>query len=106
MWWRSGDEADRYSGKDGRQKRRKQNRLLAGHPINLLEIFEMSETSPAIFPIDQAKYDAHRTNSVVDCPKSITVLCFAPISSEMNSTSPGGKIGFSSSFSGDGRETA
>jgi len=62
------------------------------HRINLLEILEIKETGAAIFAINQVKYDVHRTNSVVDYATRIAVLCFTPISSGMNSISPGQKL--------------
>jgi hypothetical protein len=72
----SRDEPDRYAGKDGGYKRREQNRIWPVHLINLLKVFEIQEAGPAVFAVDQAKNDLHRTNSVVDYAIILAALCF------------------------------
>ena len=72
----SRDEPDRYAGKDGGYKRREQNRIWPVHLINLLKVFEIQEAGPAVFAVDQAKNDLHRTNSVVDYATILAALCF------------------------------
>src|SRR5579859_555396 len=60
----------------------------------------MPEAGPAIFAIDQAKNDAHGTNSVVDYPRRIAALCFRPISSADEFDFRKREIGFCSCFPG------
>src|SRR5262249_118084 len=78
---RPGDEPDRYAGKNGRKKRREQNRLWPEHRINRLEVSEILEAGPAIFTVNQSKYDVHEIKSGVDYATKIAVLCFNAISS-------------------------
>jgi hypothetical protein len=64
------------------------------HLIQLLEVFEILEAGPAVFAIDQAKNDLHGTNSVVDCPIRIAVLCFRSVSSGDEIDFDGPEFGF------------
>ncbi|HET7889073.1 MAG TPA: hypothetical protein VFL62_22830 [Bradyrhizobium sp.] len=68
------------------------------HLVDLLEVFEILEASPAIFAVDQAKDDVHRTNSVVDYGIRIAALCFRPISSGDEIDFAGPEIGFGGIF--------
>jgi hypothetical protein len=78
---RSCDQPDRNSGKSGGEKGREENRIWPVHRIDLLEIFEMLEASPAIFEINQTKNERHGINSIVDYATKIAGLCFKSISS-------------------------
>jgi hypothetical protein len=64
------------------------------HLIQLLEVSEILEASPAVLAIDQAKNDLHGTNSVVDYATKIAVLCFRPISSGEEIDFDGPEFGF------------